>query len=126
MSTTIRDFERDIDRLKNVFQPFPRVTHNEAAKILRGEVEVNGKNALKVQEQDLVEAINDLEKVQTKSPKGRKIKTSSKGERRFHEGKILQLRKAEILTEKHAIFPNGLNRHATLAMTMTGNMTRQY
>lgn len=99
--------ERDIDRLKNVFQPFPRVTHNEAAKILRGEVEVNGKNALKVQEQDLVEAINDLEKVQNEiAEREEKIKTSSKGERRFHEGKILQLRKeAEILTEKTRNIP---------------------
>ena len=99
--------ERYIDRLKNVFQPFPRVTHNEAAKILRGEVEVNGKNALKVQEQDLVEAINDLEKVQNEiAEREEKIKTSSKGERRFHEGKILQLRKeAEILTEKTRNIP---------------------
>lgn len=100
--------ERDIDRLKNVFQVFPRVTHADAAKILRGELEVNGKNALKVQEEDLAQAIADLERVQKEiEEREEKIKTASKGERRFHEGKILQLRKeVEILTEKTRNIPN--------------------
>jgi asparaginyl-tRNA synthetase len=98
--------ERDIDRLKNVFQPFPRVTHNEAAKILRGEVEVNGKNALKVQEQDLVEAINDLEKVQNeiaeREEKSRPVQRVSVD---FMKAKYFNCVKREILTEKTRNIP---------------------
>ena len=99
--------ERDVDRLKNVFQPFPRVTHNDAAKILRGELEVNGKNALKVQEEDLKNAHEQLAVVQAEiAEREEKIKTASKGERKFNEGKIIQLRKeVEILTEKTRNIP---------------------
>jgi len=99
--------ERDVDRLKNVFQPFPRVTHNDAAKIPRGELEVNGKNALKVQEEDLKNAHEQLAVVQAEiAEREEKIKTASKGERKFNEGKIIQLRKeVEILTEKTRNIP---------------------
>jgi len=99
--------ERDVDRLKNVLQPFPRVTHNDAAKILRGELEVNGKNALKVQEEDLKNAHEQLAAVQAEiTEREEKIKTASKGERKFNEGKIIQLRKeVEILTEKTRNIP---------------------
>jgi len=99
--------ERDVERLKNVLQPFPRVTHNDAARILRGELEVNGRNALKVQEEDLAQAVADLERVQNEiAEREEKVKTATKGERRFHEGKILQLRKeVEILTEKTRNIP---------------------
>ncbi|MBK7604817.1 MAG: hypothetical protein IPI15_14825 [Saprospiraceae bacterium] len=102
--------ERDVDRLKNVLQPFPRVTHNDAAKILRGELEVNGKNALKVQEEDLKNAHEQLAVVQAEiAEREEKIKTASKGERKFNEGKIIQLRKeVEILTEK--LETSGLDR----------------
>jgi len=94
--------ERDRSRLENVLQPFPRVTHAEAAQILRGEKEVNGKNALKVQEEDLNKAKADVEQIQAEiADRENKAKNASKGERRFHEGRIIQLRKdLEIATEK--------------------------
>ena len=100
-SVELQTLERDIDRLKNVLQPFPRITHADAAKILRGELEVNGKNALKVQEEDLQLAITQLEAVKQEIlDREERIKTASKGERKFNEAKILQLRKdVEILTE---------------------------
>ncbi|HQW10867.1 MAG TPA: asparagine--tRNA ligase [Saprospiraceae bacterium] len=93
---------RDVSRLENVFQPFPRVTHADAAKILRGELEVNGKNAIRVQEADLEEARQQLVDLQSEiAEREEKIKTASKGEKRFHEGRILQLRKdIEFNTEK--------------------------
>lgn len=99
--------ERDTDRLKNALQPFPRVTHSDAAKILRGELEVNGRNALKVQEEDLNNAITALAAVHAEiAEREAKAKTASKGERRFHEGKILQLRKeVDVLTEKTRNIP---------------------
>lgn len=106
-SVELQTLERDIDRLKNVLQPFPRITHADAAKILRGELEVNGKNALKVQEEDLQLAITQLEAVKQEIlDREERIKTASKGERKFNEAKILQLRKdVEILTEKTRNIP---------------------
>ena len=46
--------ERDTSNLKKATeQKFPRVTYDEAVKILRGEREVNGKNSIATIEQDL-------------------------------------------------------------------------
>ena len=100
--------ERDISRLENALQPFPRVTHADAARILRGELEVNGRNAIKVQEADLAEARQRLTDLESEiSEREEKIKTASKGERKFNEGKILQLRKeVELYTEKLRNIPN--------------------
>lgn len=87
--------ERDTTKLESVNQTFTRVTYDEAALILRGEKEVNGKNAITVQQEDLKKAeetiaahLKDIEEREQKIKSGLK-----KGERRFHEGKILQLRK---------------------------------
>lgn len=49
--------ERDTKVLKNtVDNPFPRLTYNDAVKILKGEKNVNGKNSIEVLENDLKEA----------------------------------------------------------------------
>lgn len=103
--------ERDITRLENALQPFPRVTHADAARILRGELEVNGRNAIRVQEADLEEAKNRFASIENEiSEREEKIKTASKGERKFNEGKILQLRKElEYYTEKVRNIPNWIS-----------------
>mgnify|MGYP003377652362 CR=1 FL=1 len=96
--------ERDVDRLKNTLQPFPRVTHNDAAKILRGELEVNGRNALKVQEEDLKNAHEQLAAVQAEIlEREEKIKTASKGERKFNEGKICLLYTSDAADERSSV-----------------------
>lgn len=45
--------ERDTAPLKKINQPFPRIKYEEAVKILRGEQDVNGENAIKTLENDL-------------------------------------------------------------------------
>jgi len=99
---------RDISRLELVNQDFPRVAYEEAIKILRGEVEVNGKNAIAVQEADLAEANARLTEVQAEI-KEREATIASgvkKGVRKFNEGKILELRKeTSVLEEKQRNIP---------------------
>ncbi len=54
---------RDVSKLENVNQDFPRITYTEAVKVLQGKSEVNGRNAITVQEEDLAaakQAIVDL------------------------------------------------------------------
>ncbi len=86
---------RDITGLENVQQAFPRVSYTEAVKILRGEKDVNGRNAIAVQEEDLAVANalitahkEDIAQRESAIKAGMK-----KGERRYNESKILQLRK---------------------------------
>ena len=48
--------ERDMTLFEKINQPFPRITHDDAAKMIRGEMEENGKNAIALQEEDLAKA----------------------------------------------------------------------
>jgi len=52
--------ERDIDKLPNGEGKFPRIPYTDAVKILKGEQEVNGKNAITLQENDLAELKNQI------------------------------------------------------------------
>jgi asparaginyl-tRNA synthetase len=96
---------RNVEMLQKVVtDAFPRVTHSDAAKILRGELEVNGRNALKVQEEDLQAAKDGiqsrLEDIQRRE-QAIKQGSLSKGERNFNEAKIIALRgEIEALEEK--------------------------
>lgn len=93
---------RDISRLENVNQKFPRVPYTEAIKILRGEVEVNGRNAIKVQEEDLEAAKRGIEekKADIAQREAAINAGAKKGERKFHEAKILALRGEIALLEE--------------------------
>jgi len=52
--------ERDLSKLTTVKDEFPRYTYTEAVKILKGEQEINGQNAITVQENDLAEIKNQI------------------------------------------------------------------
>lgn len=102
--------ERDTTVLENaVQQTFPRVPYTDAVKILRGEMEVNGKNALEVQKADLeaaqsaiAEKETEIEERQTAIKAGMK-----KGARKFNEAKIIALRgEIEVLQQKVENIPN--------------------
>jgi len=94
---------RDVSKLETVNQKFPRVQYTEAVKILRGELEVNGKNAITLQEEDLAEAKAGIEE-KTADITERETTIAGgvkKGVRKFNESKILELRKEiEVLKEK--------------------------
>jgi asparaginyl-tRNA synthetase len=47
--------ERDTTKLANVDQIFPRMTYDEAVKIIKGEKDVDGRNSIQVLEDDLKE-----------------------------------------------------------------------
>jgi len=96
--------ERDIDKLEAIDTVFPRVTYDEAIKILKGETEVNGRNAIKVQEEDLKAAEAAITEKQQEIEEREKTIASGvkKGERKYHESKILQLRK-EIATSEEQV-----------------------
>ena len=49
---------RDIAILENIIKPFPRLTYDDAVKIIKGEVDVNGVNAITSLEQDLAWTFN--------------------------------------------------------------------
>lgn len=64
--TELQTLGRDLSGLESVQQPFPRVSYAESVKILRGEVEVNGKNAITLQEEDLQAAKDRIKECEAK------------------------------------------------------------
>jgi len=87
--------ERDTDMLKKSMTKFPRLTYDEAVAILKGEQDVDGKNAIKTLEAD-IEAV-ETEMIKTKdeiSEREEKIAQPGikKGERNFNQNKIDQLK----------------------------------
>lgn len=91
----LETLERDLTKLESVNQKFPRVPYEDAISILKGEVEVNGRNAIKIQEEDLEKAKKELvEKLNEIAHREEAIKGGlKKGEKKFNETKILELRK---------------------------------
>jgi len=83
--------ERDTSVLKNAVAKFPRLTYDEAVGILKGEKDLNGKNAIKTLENDLVEAENKIENINSEiAEREDKIKAPGikKGEKNFNQNKI--------------------------------------
>ncbi len=86
--------ERNTTLFEKIDQPFPRITYDHAVEILRGEVEINGKNALKTLALDLETAKkNREEKTADIEEREKKIKAGSmkKGEINFNQQKIADL-----------------------------------
>ncbi len=93
--TELEVLGRDISKLESVNQVFPRVKYVDAVQILQGNKEVNGKNAITVQEEDLAAAKQGIEE---KNAEVKERETTiaggvKKGVRKFNESKILQLKK---------------------------------
>ena len=94
--------ERDVTGLEKINQIFPRVSYEDAILILRGEKEVNGKNAIQVQKDDLEQAQKLLTELnQDILEREKTIKSGAKkGEVKFHETKIQQNRKLIAIYEE--------------------------
>jgi asparaginyl-tRNA synthetase len=86
--------DRPIEALENIIKPFPRIPYHDAIEILKGKREVNGRNAIKLLEEDLSQAQSRLieidEEIKTRDLKiaDQNIK---KGERKFNEDKVRAL-----------------------------------
>lgn len=111
--TELETLERDTSSLeKLVEKQFPRIQYTDAVAIIKGEKEVNGKNALRVLEENLATVKQQItEKEQEIEEREAKINSGNikKGERNFNMNKVGMLR-AEIkeLQEKEVNIPQWL------------------
>ena len=90
--------ERNTEKLEKMGQPFPRITYDDAVKILKGEKDVNGFFSIKMLESDLLKVqetigLNEAD-IRDKEEK-LSSQNISKGQRAFYEEAIRKL-KAEI------------------------------
>lgn len=88
---------RDTTSLETVRNAFPRVPYTDAVKILRGELEVNGRNAIALQEADLQAAHDRIQACEAKIAENEAtIKGGvKKGQRNYLQNQIDRL-KADI------------------------------
>ncbi len=86
---------RDVSILKNIIKPFPRLTYDEAVRIIKGEQDVNGKNAITSLEDELKVVQDRIEAIKKEiSEREEKIKTPGmkKGEIGFNQAQIDKLK----------------------------------
>ena len=104
---------RDTEILKNIVKPFPRLSYDEAVRIIKGEQDVNGQNSIKSLEDELQRVKERIALVQTEiGEREEKIKTPGmkKGEIGFNQAQIDKL-KQELgdLEEQERNIPQWLN-----------------
>jgi asparaginyl-tRNA synthetase len=86
---------RDVSILENIVKPFPRLTYDEAVRIIKGEQDVDGKNAITSLEDELkrVEArITEVIAEITDREEKIKVPGMKKGEIGFNQAKIDKLK----------------------------------
>ena len=104
---------RDTALLENIVKPFPRLTYDEAVKIIKGEENVNGVNAIESLEEELKKVVARIEEVKaeiTEREEKMKVPGMKKGEIGFNQAKIDKL-KQELgdLEEDQRNIPGWLN-----------------
>lgn len=91
-ATELQILERDVQVLKNtVEQGFPRLTYDEAVRIIKGEQDVNGKNSIASLEEELAAVHQRIEAVNKEiEERNQKIKSGAlkQGEINFNQSKI--------------------------------------
>lgn len=86
---------RDTAVLENIVKPFPRLTYDEAVRIIKGEDNVNGVNAITSLEEELVKVqkqIEDSQKEIAEREEKIKVPGMKKGEIGFNQSKIDKLK----------------------------------
>lgn len=89
---------RDTTVLEQIVKPFPRITYADAVAILKGEKEVDGRNAIHTLEADLQAVQARLAEVRTEiAEREEKLKQPGmkKGEIGFNQSKIQQLKEEQ-------------------------------
>jgi asparaginyl-tRNA synthetase len=87
--------ERDVEKLKTVAKPFPRVSYDDAIEILKGRKDVDGKNSIATLEADLAGVIERIAEVNAEiTEREAKIAAGGmkKGEVNFNQNKIDSLK----------------------------------
>ncbi|MFA6260442.1 MAG: amino acid--tRNA ligase-related protein [Bacteroidia bacterium] len=104
---------RDISLLENISKPFPRMTYDEAVRIIKGEQDVNGVNAITSLEAELKSVQEAIATASAEiEDRESKLKTPGlkKGEIGFHQAKIDQLKQTlDELEEQQRNIPQWLN-----------------
>ncbi|HIF15170.1 MAG TPA: asparagine--tRNA ligase [Bacteroidetes bacterium] len=86
--------ERDTSYLEKTSLPFPRITYSDAVLIIKGEKEVSGKNSISVLENDLKQAKQRLEDIDSDISEREALVSKGgikKGKLNFLKNKIAQL-----------------------------------
>jgi len=104
--------ERDVTKLETVVKPFPRILYDDAVSIIRGEKDVDGKNAIKTLEQDLENIRTRIKEIQADvETREQSLKQAGlkKGVIAFNEEKVRQLKlELKDLEEDERNIPNWL------------------
>lgn len=103
--TELEALDRDTFLFEHIHKPFPRITYEEAVDIIRGEREVNGKNAITVQEEDLAAVQAKLEEVKTQIAETQATLDKGgmkKGKRNYFQSKVDKLKKEQKQLEESA------------------------
>ena len=97
--------ERDVEVLKNVAKPFPRITYTDAVAILRGEKDVYGQNSIKTLENDLATCLSRMEEI-NKEIEEREVQINNqnikKGVRQFNMNAVAKLKNELKDLEEHS------------------------
>jgi len=96
---------RDTTKLKQVLEgAFPRVAYSDAVKILNGTMDINGKNAIQLQQDDLTtaQALVDSHKKEIADRETAMKGNMPKGERNHNEQKIIKLQAEIKIAEEQA------------------------
>jgi asparaginyl-tRNA synthetase len=86
---------RDTTVLEQIVKPFPRLSYDEAVRIIKGEQDVNGQNSIKSLEDELKQVEAKMEEINKEiAEREEKIKTPGmkKGEIGFNQAKIDKLK----------------------------------
>ena len=86
---------RDVSVLKSSLGTFPRMTYDQAVRIIKGEEDVNGVNSIKSLEEELLRCEQQLAAIDAEiAEREAKVATPGmkKGEINFHQTKITQLK----------------------------------
>ncbi len=115
--TELETIGRDTSILENIIKPFPRLTYDEAVSIIKGEKDVNGKNAITSLETELEVVKKRIDEIHAEiKEREEKIKTPGmkKGEIGFNQAKIDKLKQELDDMEEHARnIPQWLNSAKT-------------
>jgi asparaginyl-tRNA synthetase len=102
--TELETLERDVTGLqKAATRNFPRIQYVDAIKILRGEMDYNGKNCIQAQKDDLAAIETRLQEIEADiKARQEAMPTLSKGQVKFYEAKILALQSEQRDLEEKA------------------------
>jgi len=101
----LKTIGRDISVLESSLKQFPRLTYDEAVRILKGEQDVNGKNGIGSLQEELSRVVNRLKEVDADiTDRETKIAAGGvkKGEINFFQGKIDSLKQEKADLEEDA------------------------